>query len=83
MFATSSAINFILLYTYCPSEFHHYSSLSTLYIPFLSQLHLIYNILNMCAMNAYDDLPPLSLAVLGSPIQTIYSSKKLMRIQSC
>jgi len=34
------------------------------------------------AMNAYDDLPPLSLATLGSPIRTIYSSKKPMRIQS-
>jgi len=34
-------------------------------------------------MNAYDDLPPLSLAALGSPIWTIYSSKKPMRIQSC
>ena len=35
------------------------------------------------AMNAYDDLPPLSLAALGSPIRTIYSSRKPMRIQSC
>ena len=35
------------------------------------------------AMNAYDDLPPLSLATLESPIRTIYSSKKPMRIQSC
>jgi len=34
-------------------------------------------------MNAYDDLPPLSLAALGSPIRTIYSSRKPMRIQSC
>jgi len=33
-------------------------------------------------MNAYDNLPPLSLATLGSPIWTIYSSKKPMRIQS-
>ena len=35
------------------------------------------------AINAYDDLPPLSLAALGSPIWTIYSSRKPMRIQSC
>jgi len=34
-------------------------------------------------MNAYDDLPPLSLAALESPIRTISSSKKPMRIQSC
>jgi len=34
-------------------------------------------------MNAYDDLPPLSLVALGSPIRTIYSSRKPMRIQSC
>jgi len=27
-------------------------------------------------MNAYDDLPPLSLAALGSPIRTIYSFKE-------
>ena len=37
----------------------------------------------LIAMNAYDDLPPLSLAALGSPIRTIYSSRKPMRIQSC